>query len=138
MRFLSRGKKDDEQPKPSTALWGPNAASPQPGPPPPPPTQPVAAEQSGWGSSAGEIAKRVAAAAGTAAIGAANVTIHGPEWEPGQVVRQRGDKVEVNVSSPAEAKLAIKELRLIKKEWQARKKELAAVKAEENARWRER
>jgi hypothetical protein len=106
--------------------------------PPPLPAPPVVTEQPGWGSSAGDIAKRVAAAAGSAALGAANVAILGPEWEPGQVVRQRDEKVEVNVSSAPEAKLAIKELRLIKKEWQAKKKELAAIKAEENARWRER
>ena len=58
----------------------------------------------------------------------------------GSQVRSFASAGTVLKSTPppvAEAERAVKELRLIKKDWQARKREIEGVKAEENARWRQ-
>ena len=60
------------------------------------------------------------------------------ELEPGEVVRVVDGRIKVRVNSAAEAKQAIKELRLIKKDIQAKKKDAQAVIAEHRQAWRER
>jgi hypothetical protein len=60
------------------------------------------------------------------------------EWQPGQYAKVTEDGlVWTNVANTAEAKLAIKQLRLAKRVLQAQKKELAALKTQQNARWRD-
>jgi hypothetical protein len=52
--------------------------------------------------------------------------------------RRVGSNIQVRTETPADIRLAIKELRLLKREAQARKKELTLARSEENAEWRER
>jgi len=54
------------------------------------------------------------------------------------IVHYDGDRLQLHVSTVPEAKLAIKELRLLKKDLASQRKALTMQKAEENARWRER
>lgn len=123
MRLFGRGKDQDGEGTPS----GSDTPSDDQG------RQPSAL----WGAVT-DAGKKAAGSVGSAALDLARDRIQGPAWQPGQVVRQRDGNIEVHAESPAEAKLAIKEIRLLKREWQAKKKEASLVKSEENARWRER
>jgi hypothetical protein len=56
------------------------------------------------------------------------------EWKPGQFARASSERIEVRFHDAAEAKLATEQLRDLKTEWQGKRGELAAAKAEETAK----